>query len=163
MSVSPGCPAAVGTQDGWHTRACLCLPKGSTKFQQSPANSIWQRPGGPKVLSKGGVRLCLHLPGSSLTPMFFACATTQVTSASDFSMPNALRGYRPLWHLYLTHSAPAFTAVPSRNSNLPGSAHLQPWGEYGSPQVSADLGAAHQPWPHCCQWSVPAPQSPDPP
>lgn len=96
----------------------------------------------------GGVRLYPHFSSSGLTPMSSAHATAQVTTANDFSMPTALGGYRLLWHLCLTHSASAFTAPPSHNSNLPGTAHLWPLGECGSPRVSVDPGDAHQPWPH---------------
>lgn len=87
---------------------CLHLPKGSTELQQSPASSAWQRPGGPKELRMGGMRLCPHFSSSGLTLMSSACATTQVTAANDFSMPIALEGYRLSWHLCLTHSRPSF-------------------------------------------------------
>lgn len=102
----------------------------------------------------GGVRLCPHFSSSGLTPMSSACATAQVTAANDFSMPTALGDYRLSWHLCLTQSQLSHSP-PSRNSNLPGTAHLQFWGESGSPRVSVDPGTAHQPWPHCCQCSVP--------
>lgn len=139
---------------------CLHLPKGSTELQQSPANSTCQRPGGPKELSTGGVRLCPHFSSSGLTPRPSACATAEDTTANDFSMPTALGGYRLSWHLCLTHSAPAFTIAICLalhtcslgvRMDLPGSLWTQAL--LSSPGLTA-----------VCQWPVPPHSkcSPDP-
>lgn len=106
----------------------------------------------------GSVRLCPHFSSSALIPRSSACATAQVTAASDFSMPTALGGCRISWHLSHTLSPSFHSPVRAICLALHAFSLGVSVGLAGSLWTLLLLTSPG--WPHCCQRTVPGPQSP---